>query len=139
MTPDQVATPLLAALRTITGVTVYDGMVPDKVPTDAAGYVRPYITLYLGAPTGDELATTVCGTYDTDSQSHAFQTTLVGASAQHVRAVAGVVVPTLTNLRVGPGRVRPVWEQHNSSVPLPDTAVSPARYFLPLQWALTTQ
>lgn len=139
MTPDQVATPILTALRTIPGITVFDGHVPEKVPTDGAGFVRPYLALYLGGPVGDPDATTVCGAYDTDSTSHTFQTTVVGASAQHVRAVAAETVGALVNLRIGPGRVRPVWEQQAAAVPLLDPATSPARYFLPLQWAITTQ
>lgn len=139
MTPDEVAAPILTALQSIAGVTVFDGHVPDTVPQDAAGYVRPYIAVYLGGPVGLAEETTVCGAYDTGSQTHGFQTTVVGATAQHVRAVAGEAVAALTNLWVGAGRVCPVWEQHASTVPLIDPGTSPARYFLPLQWDLTTQ
>lgn len=137
--PAVVRTDVLAALQAIDGATWFDGYVPDTVPQDANGFVRPYGALYVGPPVGDQGSTTVCGSVDVDGFTRRFQTTLVAANPAHLDTMADLVRTALTNLRIGPGRVTPDFEQQASVVPLIDTATSPARYFLPLQWAVTTQ
>ena len=136
--PGLVADTVLDALRGIEDLTVYDGWVPDRVPTDAHGYVRPYVALYAGNATGTDDGG-LCGLADVDAVDVRLQTTVVAASAAHLRPVTHAVTRALTNLRIGTNVLHPDVEQHRSTVPQPDPSVSPARVFLPLQWHITTQ
>lgn len=127
---------ILAALRTIPGITVYDGFVPASVPTDGA-YIKPYIVLWAG--TGDDPGElTACGTWDGDTLILDFQTTAVGASAEVCRAVSTAATAKLANLPVGTGKVRRNPDGFNQATPILDTQTSPARLMLPQQWRLIT-
>lgn len=139
-TPATVRTEVLTAVEHgAAGVTVYDGAVPGTVPQDGAGFIRPYLALYMGAAVGDRESIAVCGLADTASFTRRFTTTLVAASPRHLDAMADMVRAALTNLWVGPGMVHPDYEQQATTVALLDPATSPARYYLPLQWVITTQ
>lgn len=135
--PTLIRTSILDALRAVPQLVVFDGAVPAKVPTDAAGYIRPYVAVYVGAPTG--LAeTTLDARPDTGSVTRWAQTTLVAASPGHLDPLATTVVRALTGLRIGTHHLAPDRDQHATTVPLVDQSISPARYFLPLQWGITT-
>jgi hypothetical protein len=127
---------ILAALRTIPGITVYDGFVPASVPTVGA-YIRPYIVLWAGTG-NDPGELTACGTWDGDTLILDFQTTAVGASAEVCRSVSTAATATLANLPVGTGKVRRNPDGFNQATPILDTQTSPARLLLPEQWRLIT-
>lgn len=127
----------LAALEAIPGITVYDGYVPDKVPTDAAGYVLPYVVLWAGV--GDEIPERdLCGMVDLDGLRWDFQTTTVAASAGLCAQVAQAVRLKLTNLPMGSHHILPNPEGFRQATPLADTSITPARFMLPAPWRLDT-
>lgn len=130
---------ILQALRNITDLSgrVHDGYVPDKVETDTAGYVLPYVVFFGGAGDfpGEDLAD---GTIDGDSIIFDFQTTSVGPLSGHAAAVDRDVTKALLNLKVGTGRVKPNPDGFNQQTPIRDTNVTPARFMLPRQWRLIT-
>lgn len=137
--PLQIHGDLLQALQAIAALNgrVHDGYVPDKVESDAAGYVLPYLVLFAGTGDfpGEDLAD---GTIDSDSLIFDFQTTSVGPTSQHAAGVDVEVVGALLNLRVGTGRVKPNPDGFNQQVPIRDTNITPARFMLPRQWRLYT-
>jgi hypothetical protein len=134
--PSALAATILVALRTIPGITVYDGFVPSSVPMTGS-YINPYVVLWLGAG-GDPGELTTCGVWDGDTLILDFQTTTVGANPAICRAVDAAVKDKLLNLRVGTGRVRPNPDGFNQQPPILDTQVTPARFMLPRQLRLIT-
>jgi len=134
--PDSLTGPVLAALRAVPGITVYDGAVPKAVP-ETGGYVNPYVVLWAGVDDEpDELPAD--GRQDGDSAIWDFQTTTVGADPAICRNVAAAVNTALTNLPVRTGRVRRNPDGFNQQSPILDTQTSPARFMLPRQWRLIT-
>lgn len=134
--PSALTGPVLASLREIPGVAVYDGFVPQCVP-ETDGYIDPYVVLWAGAgDEPDELPAD--GVQDGDSITWDFQTTAVGADPGICRAVDAAVTGKLTNLPVRTGRVRRNPDGFNQQFPILDTQTSPARLMLPRQWRLIT-
>lgn len=134
--PATLTGPVLAALRAIPGITVYDGFVPTSVP-ETDGYPDPYVVLWAG--TGDEPnELTADGVQDGDSLVWDFQTTGVGATAGICRAVDNAVTEALRNLPIRTGRVRRNPASFNQAFPILDTQTSPARLWIPRQWRLIT-
>lgn len=134
--PTALVAAILAALRTIPGITVYDGFVPTSVPMNGT-YIKPYIVLWAGdGDEPDEL--TADGVQDGDSLVMDFQTTVVGANPDNCRSVATAAKAKLTNLKAGTGRIRRNPDGFNQATPILDTQTSPARFMLPLQWRLIT-
>ena len=125
-----------ARLRALPGITLYEGQVPGKVPQDAQGYVLPYVALYssLGRDRPEERD--LSGLADPGRGDWPFQTTCVGASSTICLAVARDVAAALTNLPAGGGFIKPTG--YETPLPLADNQVTPARYFMPLQWRLLT-
>lgn len=130
---------LMAALKAITalGGRIYDGYVPAKLPTDGAGYVLPYVLVFSGltADIGDPDLT---GKADTLVHDWSPQTNCVGPTPGHSRMCAEMVQDALTNLRVGNNWLKPDDDGFRVAVPLKDDQATPARFFLPLSWRLTT-
>lgn len=128
---------VLAALRTLPGVTVYDGFVPDKVPVDRAGYILPYVVLFAGV--GDEIPERdLSGRVDMGGLRWDFQTSSVAASADIAALVAADVRRKLTNLPLGSFHVLPDPDGMRQSAPIRDTTITPARFMLPAPWRLDT-
>jgi hypothetical protein len=125
-----------APLTALPGVSVFDGQVPAKVPADSAGFVLPYVAIYAGAGNDLEAERDSTGLVDTGVLDMPFQTTCVGASALTCLAVARDVRRALANHPVGAGFIKPAG--FDTQVPIPDNQVTPARFYLPLQWRLTT-
>lgn len=135
--PQNASEVVLAALRTIYGVSgVHDGFVPEKLP-ETDGFIDPYIVLWGGG--GDnppDLAAD--GRQNTDTLIWDFQTTAVAATPGLTRQVDQAIRNKLTNLTVGRGRVRRNPDGFNQQAPLQDTQVTPSRFMLPRQWRLIT-
>lgn len=127
---------ILPVLQALPGSTAYPGQVPGKLPTDAQGYVLPYIVLYAGLGGDVEAERDLSGLVDTGTLDWPFQTTCVGASSTICLTLARDVSRALTNLPVGGGFIKPLG--YDTPLPLADNQVTPARYFLPLQWRLFT-
>lgn len=127
---------ILALLRTLPGVTVYDGYVPKAVP-EAGGYVLPYVVLWAGVD--DEIPERdLSGRVDMDGSRWDFQTTAVGAAASICAAVASDVRRALANHPMGTYYVLPNPDGFNREVPRLDPSVTPSRFFLPQQWRSDT-
>ncbi|MGC0237279.1 hypothetical protein [Arthrobacter sp. SD76] len=127
---------LRGAVLAAGGLTFYDGQVPDKVP-HTGEFIDPYVVLWAGI--GDNPnETPACGTQSTDVNIWDFQLTVVAASANLCRDVAGAVLARVLNLRLGTGKVRRNPDGFNQQTPIPDNQTSPARYLLPLQLRLIT-
>lgn len=131
---------LLATLRAIPalGGRVHDGYVPGKLPTDGAGYILPYVVVFSGITSDLPTERDLTGLADTTVHDWAPQTNCVGPTPAHARAVAQVVQAALTNARIGNHWLLPDSDGFRVSVPLIDNQVTPARFFLPLPWRLTT-
>lgn len=125
-------------IQGLAGLTVFDGQVPSKVPTDAGGYILPYVAIFAGI--GEDLPEerSLTQLVDMDVLDWRFQTTCVGASANIAMSVAHSVRLALSNLPVGGGFVKPDTDGFTAGVPLSDNQVTPARFFLPLMWRLIT-
>lgn len=126
-----------AALRGIPGLGFYDGYVPEKVPVDERGYVRPYVVLFAGD--GSEVPERdLSDLVDLGGLRWDFQTTAVGASAAICAAVGYDVRRALTNLVLGRSHVVPNPDGFNQQTPIRDSSETPARFMLPHQWRLET-
>lgn len=125
---------ITALLKTLPEVTVYDGIVPEKLPTDGV-YIRPYVVLWAGVG-GDPREVASSGEGSSDSTILDFQTTAVGATSTVCRQVAQALKKLLGNARIGTGRIRMNPDGFVAGAPTPDTSESPAVFLLPLQWRL---
>lgn len=126
------------ALKTLPGITAYDGHVPVKVPQDAAGFILPYVVLFAGeggeVPGERDMSNRV----DLDGIRWDFQTTSVGASPGVCAQVARAVTLRITNLEIGNSHVVPNPEGFDQPTPVRDSTETPARFMLPRQWRLET-
>lgn len=124
------------ALEDVTGISVFDGFVPTKVP-EAGGFILPYVVIWAGVGDNPDEPTS-CGTHNTDTLILDFQITVAASNTGAVRAVAEAVKQKLTNLQTGTGRIKPNPDGFNQQPPILDTQITPARFMLPLQWRLIT-
>lgn len=125
---------ITALLKTLPEVTIYDGIVPEKLPTDGV-YIRPYVVLWAGVG-GDPREVASSGEGSSDSTILDFQTTAVGATSTVCRQVAQALKKLLGNARIGTGRIRMNPDGLVAGAPIPDTSESPAVFMLPVQWRL---
>lgn len=118
--------------------TVYDGWVPNKVPTDSAGNILPYVVIFAGAGTDLPEERDYTNLADLTVMALSLQTTFVAASPAACRDYAAQGYSRLLNLPIGTGWLKPDAEAFNTPVPLLDDQVTPARFYMPLRWRLTT-
>lgn len=127
---------VVSALYVATGVTVYDGEVPDEVEEDDNGFILPYVVLFSGD--GDSIPEMdLSHRLDLAGLRWEFQTTSVGATAAVAAQVGSSVRRALTNFPLGTHHILPA-EEYGVRAPIKDTNISPARFFLPRQWRLDT-
>ena len=132
---------LLAVLRQMPALTggVYDGQVPDKVPTDSTGkWVKPYAVLWAGP--GDDLPEErdLTGLASGGVLDWRPQVTVVAATAAVCRQASAAILATLRNQHVGAGWFLPDATHNRQLTPIPDNTVTPVRYFMPLKFRLIT-
>ena len=121
------------------GGNIYDGFVPTTLPKDANGYIKPYVVIFAGTGTDLEAERSLSGKVDTDVLDWPFQTTIAAADSISCMRLANDVRLSLVNLPVLGGFVQPDgYSVTGQQVPQLDNAVTPARFFLPQQWRLTT-
>lgn len=134
-TVDDLATAVLAALRTDLGVPlrldVFDGDV--KALMDPDGSARPYAAFYPSA--GNLGSQSLCGTQE--FLDWPFQVTAVGGDPTRARRAIHRVRTRLSGARlvVGDLQVRVVEEPNYQPGPIrEDRDVSPSRWYTPLQF-----
>lgn len=117
---------------------IHDGYVPDIVPTDSAGFILPYVVVFsgVGSDIPEERDLTLLD--DTGVLDWSTQTTCVGPTPSHCRKVVHTVRLALQNMSVRDGWLQADTETFRMSVPIIDSDVSPARFFLPPRWRLIT-
>lgn len=127
------ATAVLALLNSVTGLTVYDGEVPDTPPADAMGRVNAYAVLYASAAPSQRDA--IAGPSTRFPWS--FQVTAVGGDRQRcswaVKAVCGALVDQ--RLTVAGFTSSPIGQDTGPGMGRDDTVVPP-RLFQPLLFSL---
>lgn len=127
-------------LETIPGLSgIYDGYVPTTIPKDASGYIRPYVVIFAGTGTDLVAERDMTGLVDMGLLDWPFQTTVAAADALSCMRLARDVRLTLANLPVQAGFVKPDgYSEIGGDRPLLDNQVTPARFYMPLMWRLTT-
>ena len=140
MDPTQLHNELMATLQAIPalGGRIYDGYTPDKLPTDSAGYILPYVLVFSGLSADLPGERDLTGLVDVSVHDWAPQTNCVGPTPSHSRSCAQVVAAALTNTRIGNHWLKTDPDAFRVATPLIDNQVTPARFYLPLQWRLTT-
>ena len=116
---------------------VYDGYAPDKIPTSGE-FIKPYLLVMAGIGSDLEGERDLTQAVDQEVLDWNFQINAVGPTPSTARQAAQVVRRALTDHALGGGWIKPDGESFRNSTPVKDTQVSPARFFLPLQWRLTT-
>lgn len=108
---------------------VYDGMVPESVPTGAGGIIKPYLAVWT-QPLREHYEQPL--DYSNQETAGALTVTVAGATVGTVRNLAQEVVRKLNRVALpGGGECRHV-EPH---VPIQhDGQVMPPRYYLPLSF-----
>lgn len=128
---------VIAALRQVPGITVYDGHVPKELPEDANHFILPYVVLWAGA--GNEIPERdLSARVDTGGLRWEPQTTSVGPTAGHAADVARAVYLQLVNLPLGTHCLLPNPDGFSQSVPQLDPTETPVRFMLPQYWRLDT-
>jgi hypothetical protein len=133
--------PIRARLAVITGLggNIYDGFVPTTIPKDSSGFIRPYVVIFAGTGTDLPAERDSTGLVDMDVLDWPFQTTVAAADALSCMRLAHDVRLALTNLPVQAGFVKPDgYSATGGDRPLLDNQVTPARFYMPLMWRLTT-
>lgn len=121
------------------GGNIFDGVVPTTLPKDANGFIKPYVVVFAGTGTDIESERDLTGKVDMDILDWPFQTTVVAADAISCMRLAHDVRLALSNLTVLAGRVKPdAYSTTGNDKPQLDNQVTPARFFMPLMWRLTT-
>jgi hypothetical protein len=116
---------------------VFDTNVPTTLPKDPSGYIRPYVVIFAGAPTDLPGERDLTMLTDVDISDFRFQTNCTGPTGNHSRALADQVRLALTNLPIGAGFIKPDPDGFRTDV-IADNQVTPARFYMPLMWRLTT-
>ncbi|RII41877.1 hypothetical protein DWB68_10140 [Galactobacter valiniphilus] len=132
---------VMAVLQGVPGLTggVYDGQVPDTIPTTGQGkFVKPYAVLWAG--TGDDIPAErdLTRLSAADVLDWRPQVTVVGPSGAVCRDGARAVLAALRNLHVGGGWLIPDADHNRQLSPIPDNTVTPVRMFMPLRFRLVT-
>lgn len=132
---------VLDALRSIPGITVFDGYVPTNIPQDPGGFIQPYVLFTAGE--GGEVGGVdperdLSNQVDLDGLIWDFQTTSVGASPGVCVAVARAVSLRMTNYPMGTSHVVPNPDGFVVPTPVRDSSETPARFMLPRPWRLAT-
>ena len=141
ITPNQVRTALYDLLKRELPdvVSVYTGVVPQRVPTYDDGAIKPYIGLWVSNSVGDQTMRGLDALSPMDAVRVRVQTQVVAATENDVYETADLVTSLLTNAPIGEGRVLPDAEQHATAMPLIDPTTTPHIPYLPLLWQLETQ
>lgn len=116
---------------------VFDTQVPTTLPKDPSGYIRPYVLIFAGAPTDLPEERDLTQLTDMDISDFRFQTNCAGPTGGHARDLADQVRLALTNYPIGAGFIKPDPDSFRADV-IADNQVTPARFYMPLMWRLTT-
>jgi hypothetical protein len=124
-------------LAHLTPGNVFDTHVPQTLPVDVNGFIKPYVVLFAGAVNDLPEERDLTNLPDMSISDFRFQTTCVGPTGQHARELAHTVRLALSGLAIGAGFIKPDPDAFRTDV-LKDDQVTPARFYMPLMWRLTT-
>lgn len=130
MTPDELTTHIINRLGHTAAHMVYDGNVPDKVPTfPGSTIIRPYIVIWT-MPAREGPEQDLAYTHQTDTSD--VTVTVAAASADTARSIAQASIGLLHRQSTpGGGELRHM----PPHVPIQwDETVTPGRYFIPLSF-----
>lgn len=119
----------LNQLRAV-GVDVYDGMVPEKVPTMTGGVIRPYLAVW-SQPLREHLEQPL--DFSGQETAGSLTVTVAGATVGTVRNLSQAVIRTLNRVTV-PGGGQYVHTDPHAPIQY-DNQVSPGRYYQPTAFA----
>lgn len=130
---------VLDTLKKIPGLTggVYDGDVPDHIPSDGK-WIKPYVAVWAGVGGDIPLQRDLTNLVDPHGLDWRPRITVVGATAAVCRDASQAVRAALLNLPIGPGYLKPDDDLNRQLTPISDHTVTPARFYLPLQFRLIT-
>lgn len=116
---------------------VFDTHVPKELAVDANGFIRPYVVMFAGGVNDLPQERDLTQMPDMNIADFRFQTSCVGPTGNHARELAHTVRLALSGLNIGAGFVKPDPDAFRLDV-LKDDQVTPARFYMPLMWRLTT-
>lgn len=136
-TPAELHAAVLAALQTMSTVTVYDGVVPKSLPADGSGRVYPYAVVWSGAgappdPTERDVAALPGGT----GLAWTTQVTVASGTPGWTLAAIPLVRQRLHLVEIIPG-VRLEEELGDLRIQ-EDRDTDPSRWFAPLPFRALT-
>lgn len=120
------------------GEHIYVGYVPGEVATDPTGKVLPYAVLFAGLGSDLPAERDLSQLADTTVLDWAPQINAVGPTAGHALKVAVQLRKALVGARVGNHWLKPNEDSFRVEKPILDTTVSPARFYLPMNFVLIT-
>lgn len=131
---------LLSRLKALPyiGGSVHEGVVKGKVPEDANGNVLPYLVLFGGLASDLPQERCLSGEVDQSTLNWLPQINAVGATPGVALKVAVQVRKALTGARIGNHWLKPQAEAFRVSRPILDNQANPSRFFLPLNFEVTT-
>lgn len=110
-------------------MNVYDGIVPDSVPTAAGGVIRPYVAVWT-QPLREHPEQSL--DFDSPHSAGELTVTVAGATVGTVRNLSQAVAQALNRVTAPGGGEYVHAEPH---VPIQyDTSVTPKRYYQPLRF-----
>ena len=139
ITLTQVRAQVQAALAGISpDVAVYLDNVPDAVPLYADRRPKPYLLVWVSAPTGLGYTEALDNLADTSALDLTVQVQCCGPDTGMVWELAADVTATLTNRRIGAGVLKPDVETNRATTVQIDTTETPHLPYLPLLYTLQT-
>ncbi|QAY69989.1 hypothetical protein [Xylanimonas protaetiae] len=130
--PEALHAALVARLRTIASLQVFEFQVPDKPAADGQGRVYPYAIVWPGAGTpGAESSITGAA-----GERWAATVNVAAGDPAWVLPATRLVRATLSMVELAPGVT--LTEVPLGAVITKDPDTTPLRWFLPTQWAALT-
>lgn len=137
--PNALHDALIAKLEALPdiGARIYDGYVPDRVP-EVGGYIRPYALVMGGMGADLPAERDLSRLTDVGVLDWAPQINVAAPTPTQCRQAAQQIRAALTNTWIGGGWLQPDPDAFRITTPILDNQVTPARFYLPLSWRLTT-
>ena len=131
--PDSLRQSILATLRSIPHVVVFDGEVPTEPPADTAGRVLPYVVLWASAGVPSNDAASLTGQ---PPSTLSWEIAITCAGGTPARAVQAAVLVRSSIERASISGSSPISEISSPRPVSIDTNTNPHRFFTPMLFRL---